>query len=157
MSPCLDKQELNFKEKNLWAVVKHLEKRVEQVPGGGSIKDAINNPLWHIGKAWNNMTKSEKRRMAVDWLTGVYEYGGSNNIYTSNKLNSTVHDAKYDESFNMILTLADKYKQGIDVKSIKGYKSAKEWLSNNPEIIDEWVAAAEKGYETGEAQKFDVL
>ena len=55
--------------------------------GGGSIKSILENPLTKINKPWNEMSKTEKRRMVVEfvkqsWNSGSYVETG---IFTDGK------------------------------------------------------------------------
>ena len=168
MNPCLDKQELNFKEKNLWAVVKHLEKRVERVPGGGSIKDAINNPVKRIEKPWNKLSKSEKRQIVVQWLKERYEDElkggnaiGTRKIKTNPETGYTEVTTSYFKDTKAQTLITQRAGVGIteetdtkwtDDNKVITYKSFEDWIGKNPKIVDKYVAITDEGFTTGHIQ-----
>ena len=57
------------------------------MPGGGSVKDAIKNPLRKIDKGWGDMSKAEKMRMTVKLLRMTYysRHKHTTYIYTNGK------------------------------------------------------------------------
>lgn len=148
-------------------VVKHLEKRAERVLGGGSIKDAINNPVARIEKPWNKLSKSEKRQIVVQWLKERYKYKGHDKRHLGQKIQTnpitgyTEVTTSYFKDPNAQTLVTQRVGVPIteetntkwtDDNKIITYKSFEDWLSKNSKIVDKYVAMADEGFATGKIQ-----
>ena len=136
--------------------------------GGGSIKDAINNPVKRIEKPWNKLSKSEKRQIVAQWLKERYEDElkgrnaiGARKIKTNPETGYTEVTTSWFKDTKAKTLVNQWNKVGIteetntrwtdDNKRIT-YKSFEDWISKNPKIVDKYVAMADEGFATGETQ-----
>ena len=126
---------------------------------GGSIRNAIKNPLTSINKPWGDMTKAEKQRMIVGLLqqgwdseTRYKEWGKRYKIAYdaasgTTKIADKAPNKRLDDDAIMVVSNTFRFEAAEKYEDYENTNDMGQWLSRHPDLIDLFINQIDKNYD----------